>query len=231
MAVNIISVKCPECGASLDIEADRNQAFCTYCGAKVIINNENEYVYRHIDEAGIKQAETDRIVKLKQMEIAEKKRASEEKTKSLKIKISLILAVVGIVMMVGGYLLGDATGDSDSGLYMISMVGFFPLMGSAYIWLFSKNKDDDDDFGDKVKVPSSISDYEKKSYTAIESIFRSAGFSNVRCVPLNDLTTGILKKPNMVDSITINGHEISSGGKKFSPDAAVVISYHSFSGR
>ena len=58
-------------------------------------------------------------------------------------------------------------------------------------------------------------------------MFVSAGFTNVRCVPLNDLTMGLLKKPGMVQSITIRGKEITSGGKKFSPDAPVVISYHS----
>lgn len=81
MAVNFISVKCPDCGASLDIEKGRKKVFCTYCGAKVLINNDNEYVYRHIDEAGIKQAETDRMVRMKQMEMAEKNRESAEKTK------------------------------------------------------------------------------------------------------------------------------------------------------
>lgn len=135
MAVNIISVKCPECGASLDIEANRHHAFCIYCGAKLIINNENEYVFRHIDEAGIKQVEADRIIQLKQMEIAEKKRVSEEKTKFLKIKISLILAAVGLVMIVGGYLLGIATGDPDSVLFFISVIGYFPLFGSLFVWL------------------------------------------------------------------------------------------------
>ncbi len=227
MAVKFISVKCPDCGASLDIEEGRTQAFCTYCGAKVLVNNENEFVYRRIDEAGIKQAETDRIIKLKQMEIAEKKRASAEKTKVLKIIISLILAVVGIVIMVVGCLLGEDTG------YTSFFCGSFLLLGVLCIWTYSEDKEDDDygDYGDKVKVPSSISEYEKKSYAAIEAILRSAGFTNIRCIPLNDLTIGILKKPDMVDSITINGHEITSGGKKYSPDASVVISYHSFSGR
>lgn len=227
MAVKFISVKCPDCGASLDIEEGRTQFFCTYCGAKVLVNNENEFVYRHIDEAGIKQAETDRIIKLKQMEIAEKKRASAEKTKVLKIIISLILAVVGIVIMVVGCLLGEDTGPT---VLLSFFCGSFLLLGVLCIWTYSEDKEDDD-YGDKVKVPSYISEYEKKSYAAIEAILRSAGFTNIRCVPLNDLTTGILKKPDMVDSITINGHEITSGGKKYSPDASVVISYHSFSGR
>ena len=55
--------------------------------------------------------------------------------------------------------------------------------------------------------------------------------TNIDCVALNDLTTGLLKKPSMVESITINGHRIESGGKKFVGDAKVIISYHSFAGR
>lgn len=231
MGVTFTSVKCPECGASLPIEEGRTQVFCSYCGTRVLVTNENEHIYRHIDEAGIKQAETDRLVKLKQMEIAEKKTAAAERTKTLKVKISLILAAVGIIMMVAGNMLGHSSGDSDSGYYMMSTVGFFPLMGAVYIWLLSKDKDDDDDFGDKVKVPSGISGYEKKSYVAIEAMFRGAGFTNVNCIPLNDLTFGLLKKPNVVESITIDGKEITSGGKKFAPDAKVVISYHSVASR
>ncbi len=228
MSVRLISVKCPECGATLNVEENREQAFCSYCGTKVLLHNENEHIFRHIDEAGVKQAETDLIVRMKQMEFAEKKRADAEKTKKLKIIISLIMASVGILMMVIEYMGGYASGDPDSGLYMLSVVGMFPLMGAGYIWLFSKNDDEDDwDFGDKAIVPSSINNYENKNYSAIEVMFGNAGFTNVRCIALNDLTLGVLKKPGMVESITINGHSVTSGGKKYSKDAAVVISYHS----
>ncbi len=224
MAVNLISVKCPECGAVLNLEEEREQAFCTYCGTQILFYNENEYIYRHIDEAELKQAETDRLVWMKQMELAEKERADAEKKKARKIKISIIMATVGTIMMMIGFLAGSATGDSDSGFYMLFLIGFLSLMSAGYIWFFS-NKEDD---GDKAKVPSSISDYERKSYNAIEAMFVSAGFTNVRCVALNDLMIGLFKKPGMVDSITINGREVTSGGKKFSKDAAVVIFYHSF---
>ena len=229
MAVSLVSVKCPECGATLNIESNREFAFCSYCGTKVLLHNENEHIFRHIDEAGVKQAETDRIVRMKQMELLEKKRADAEKTKALKIKISLTMAIVGILMMTLGYMAGSATGDSDSGFYMISMIGFFPLLGAAYIWLLSKKNEDDSelDFGDMARVPSSISDYNRKSYTAIEAVLSSAGFTNIKCVPLNDLTVGVMKKPDMVDSITINGREVTSGGKKYPKDAPVIISYHS----
>ncbi len=222
MAIRINSVKCPECGATLPIEEGRTQLFCSYCGAKIIITNENEYIYRHIDEAGVKQAETDRLVMMRKMELVEQKRAAAQKIKALKIKISIVLGLVTLICFGIGYSVEDG-----SGALMVGMVAGIIIM---YMWLMSSNKEDDGeiDFEDKAKVPSAIDDYENKSYTAIEAVLRSAGFSNINCVPLNDLSFGVLKKPDLVESITINGHEVTSGGKKFPRDAAVVISYHSF---
>lgn len=229
MSIQLISVKCPECGATLSIEEGRKTAFCTYCGAKILLHDDNEYTININDEAEVKYAETDQMVNLKRMEFIEKAAQDRKHVRKLKIIISLALAAIGIVMMTAGYGLGRLTGDSDSGFYMLSLIGWFPLMGAAYIWLFSKDKDDDDDdpYDDRIKVPSGISDYEKKSYQAIEAMFRGAGFTNISCVGLGDLSVGILKKPGRVDSITVNGKEVTSGGKKFPKDARVVISYHS----
>lgn len=216
MAIKINSVKCPSCGANLPIEEGRQQIFCSYCGTKVVVTNENEYIYRHIDEAEIKNAEANQIVQLKKLEIIERKRAEAAKVKRVKIIISILMGIVGVGLMVAGVGMGG-------------LVGLLVLEGVMFIWMMGdEDKEDEDiDFGDKVKVPSAISDYESKNYVAIESMFRSAGFNNVKCIPLNDLTMGLLKKPGMVESITINGHSVTSGGKKYSPDAAVIISYHS----
>ena len=65
MAIKMVSVRCPDCGASLDIEEGRRQIFCSYCGSKVIIQNDNEYIYRTVDEAEVRQADTQRLVMLK----------------------------------------------------------------------------------------------------------------------------------------------------------------------
>lgn len=77
MAITLNSIKCPECGAMLPIEEGRTQVFCTYCSAKVIITNENEHIYRHIDEAGIKQAETNRMVRMRELDLAEKNNSNK----------------------------------------------------------------------------------------------------------------------------------------------------------
>lgn len=218
MAVKFVSIKCPECGASLDVEEGRQQIFCSYCGSKIMIQNDNEYIYRHIDEAGIKHAETEQMVKLKQMEMLEKKRVSREKVNALKIKISIVLGIIALFTLGIGFT-GNAVG--------LLMVGVFALLIIFYMWIMSdEDKEEEVDFGDKVKVPS-LSDFEKQSYVAIEAKFRSAGFLNIKCVPLNDLKMGLLKKPNMVESITINGHNTTSSGKKYPPDATVIITYHS----
>ncbi len=229
MGIEMISVKCPECGAAMTVEGDRKTAFCSYCGSKIILHSDNEYTINISDEAEVKYAETDQMVNLRRMEFMEKAAQDRKHVRSMKIVISLILATIGIIMMVVGFGLGSLTGNSDSGFYFLSLVGWFPLMGALYIWIINKNADDDEDdpFDDKIKVPTGIAYYEKKSYQAIEAMFRSAGFTNVTSIGLGDLSVGLLKKPGTVDSITINGKEVLSGGKKFPRDARVVISYHS----
>jgi len=227
MSVSLIPIRCPKCGANLNIEEGRSTAFCTYCGTKILIHNENEHIYRHIDEAGIKKAETDQMMMLKKMELAEKNRVDREKTKKLKVIISLSMAVLGMLLMVLGFILGHNSGDPDSGLYALAMVGMFSLLGGAYIWLFSKKKDeDDDDLGDKTKVPD-LTDYQKDNYIVMKTKFEDAGFTNIKCIPLNDLTVGLMKKPGMVASISVNGIIQDSERRKYSKDAPVIISYHS----
>ena len=111
----------------------------------------------------------------------------------------------------------------------LSFVGFFLLLGAVYTAFCSDDSNDDDlDLGDTIKVPSGADDCEGKNYQAIETLFKSAGFSNIACVPLNDLSTGWMKKPGTVDSVTINGQEQEEWKEKYLPTAAIVITYHSF---
>lgn len=220
MAIKFISVRCPECGANLTIEEGREKIFCSYCGAQIIMANDNEHIYRHIDEAKIKEAEMRQTVELKKLEIIEKKRVAAEKTKKVKIIASIVMGIVGIVMMLS---------NSETAQF----IGLIPITAILSIWTFgaAMNEEDNLDSGDKIKIPSGISDYEDKSYMAVEAMFKAAGFTNIKCVPLHDLRTGLLKKPDTVESITIDGNDNISYGKKYSPDATVIISYHSFVGR
>ena len=127
MAVKITSVKCPECGAALQIENGREQIFCSYCGAKILITNENEYIIRHVDDAGVKKAETERIIEMKKLEIIEKNRVANEKKKKTKIKIMAILAILAMIFIsIGGTDKDNEAYETISGfLIYIKKCGFY----------------------------------------------------------------------------------------------------------
>ena len=131
MSINLVSVKCPECGATLSLEENMQQAFCSYCGARVLVNNDNEYIFKHIDEAEIRRAETDRIIKLKKLEIAEQKSAREQKNKRTILLITLISAVIGIITL----LVGMVTKHEYSGVLLI--IGLLILCGALLFGILS----------------------------------------------------------------------------------------------
>lgn len=219
MGVSLTSIKCPACGAMLDIEDGRKQVFCSYCGTKILVNNDNEYIYHHVDDADIKQAETDRIIQMRKMDLIEKECEERERTKREKGIVKTVVAFLAIVFII----IGNCAWND--GLIFAGILCCFILL---FMWINDRKKPDELDFGDKVMVPSSISGYKNKNYEAIEAIFRSAGFTNVKSIPLNDLTAGLLKKPGMVESIIINGQSVTGGGTKYMPNVSVIISYHSY---
>lgn len=224
MAVKITSVKCPECGAALQIENGREQIFCSYCGAKILITNENEYIIRHVDDAGVKKAETERIVEMKKLEIIEKNRIDNEKKKKTKIRMMIIASILlGIISIV--FFTISSMDEKYSNFFFIALSIFYAI---PCIWLGNNTKEDELDFGDKIKIPSSLIDYSKKNYIAVESILKSVGFTNIKSIPLNDLAFGVIKKPDMVESITINGRNPSFSKRKYSSESEIIISYHSY---
>ena len=98
MSTKFVSVKCPECNAALDIEEGRNQCFCSYCGTKIRIDNENEFIYRNIDEAKVKQVEADQLLRLREMELDEKEKERTRKSKKIAYIVAAILFIAGIIV-------------------------------------------------------------------------------------------------------------------------------------
>lgn len=233
MAIQLISIKCPECGADLSVEAGRAFLFCSYCGRKVIISSDTPYsevVFRTVDEAGIKEAETERILKLKRMEMIEKHRTSKEEHK----KISLALRIVLSVILVPIALFTIVYGLLPPGNDMALIIGLIICGILVLVWFMgsddSDGGDDELNFEDRAKIPEGVRNYFGKNYSAIESMLSGAGFNNIQCVPLKDLTIGLFSKPGMVDTITIHGQIIDSD-KRYFKDAPIIISYHSYADR
>ena len=226
MAIKLNSVKCPECGASLPIEEGRTQVFCSYCGTKVIVTNENEYIYRHIDEAGVKQAETNRIVRMRELDLEEQRTAQGNALKKVLTIIWLVLSLIVIAICIVKIAIQD---DFTTGFLMLFYLGGPVVGGGAYL-IFKLIPDKEADkvlmSSGGIRLPKDIFPYSEKNYEAVQSALRSAGFRNISCINMHDLTLGLLQTPGKIDSITVNGEKITSGGRVYMPDVPITITYH-----
>ena len=225
----MVVMKCPQCGADLEVDPNRKIVYCNYCGSKIFIDNDNEYtIHLHTtDDADVVRARTENMIKRHQIEMAEQYEADKRSKLRIRIWASIFLGIVAAILFAIGSL-----GTKRTEYFTI--FGFWPLLAIVYIWLFyfssRINKKEDALYG-IIELPDKIKEYESQNYEVVESILRNSGFSNIKCIPMNDLTMGLLKKPGMVQSITINGTDISSGKNKFSKDADIIITYHSFMGK
>ena len=222
MAIKLNSVKCPECGAMLPIEEGRTQVFCSYCGAKVIITNENEHIYRHIDEAGIKQAE----VRMRELDL-EEQRATQgnilEKTLTI---IWLVLSVIILAVCIIKWAVQD---NFTEGFLMLFYLGGPVIGGGAYL-LFKLMPEKENEKivmrSGGIRFPKSLEPFSEQYVDAVEHTLRSAGFHNITCINKHDITIGLLQKPGKVESISVNGTPITSAEKVYFPDVPITITYH-----
>jgi len=126
--MKLVSMKCPNCGADLDIDPEGKKSFCSYCGAKLMLDDDQSIhiTKRIVDEARLKEAE----IRLKELEYAherelretrqleEQKRVLEEQKKVHRISLivyfgALIVTflipnmetVCGLILIFGGILL------------------------------------------------------------------------------------------------------------------------------
>lgn len=126
---------CPNCNATMDFEiSNREFVFCQYCGTKIMLDDYRS-THRVVDEARIKEAEIKAQIRLKELEIARLKQEAKEKSKWFKVKISIVLGIIGTLMMIIGYGLGSLSNNPDSSFYMLSLIGLFPVMAIPLIWL------------------------------------------------------------------------------------------------
>lgn len=228
MGYQLISVKCPDCGQTLSIEENRTQAFCSYCGAKILISNENEYVFRQVDEAGIKKAETDRIIRLREMEIAEKNSSLRKALTIIWLVLSLILIVIAVVLMLSP---GNESMPGWAGGFLFLFYACAPIIGGGgylvFKWLPEKENEKIIEKQGGIRFPNGLTPFTDKKYYAIEDSLRSTGFTNISCVNLHDLNLlTALVNADKIAKITINGQQVTSGGKMYMPDVPVVITYH-----
>lgn len=137
--MKLVSLKCPECKADLSVEPGCKQCFCQYCGTKIIIDNEEQVqTFKTVDEARIREAELDNEIRLRQLEIEKMKLEQEQKkqmlNRSLKIKVSIILGVIGMISVLVGYF----SKSEDPAIF--AMCCFVAIMA---MWFYSTILDND----------------------------------------------------------------------------------------
>lgn len=217
MAVKFTSVKCPECGANLPIEEGRKKIYCSYCGTPIIMADENEYTYRHIDEAEVKRAETEQLVHLKELEMEEKENERKRKVTAIAYSIAGSLAVIGVILMLFGK----------------SLLGMDVFLIAGCIAMFTNFQDDKKKkvrrfvSSNEVQITEAMESCEDENYNAVVSLFRSAGFNNLKTIALGDLNFFTAKKNGQVATVSIDGNDDFGEGDIFQRNANIIITYHS----
>ena len=215
--MKLTAMVCPACGAKLEAEEGRKFIFCSSCGVKVNIENENERVIRYVDEAKIRELE---LEEKKRQEAQEKeealRRETEKKRVDLKAKIKkrylVCYAVIalGVVLMLAGY------GALLPGLLLI----IFGIVGRVLL---------DDHFGaEMAKMEGRVRcpEYDEKATASeVKAIFENAGFKNVQLFNMKDVILGVFTKEDRVESVTIGGKE-PHPRMWYDPNIVVTIRHH-----
>ena len=220
--------KCPNCNANLTIDDEnRDFAFCQYCGSKIMFDDYRS-THRVVDEAKIKQAEFDREIRLKELHIEETQIIQRNRIRKILTYIWIgsifAVALLCIIVWVAGGEMGGL-----SAFNCLFYVGGPVVGGGAYLifkWLPDRDSDKELLRSGGIKLPKSIFPYDEETFVTVESALRSAGFVNISTINMHDVTIGLLQKPNLVESITINGEKVQSGGRVYIPTIPIVITYH-----
>jgi len=98
--IEFIKLKCPSCGADLNVDNGLDTFFCQYCGAKILLHGQNSDALQA--KAKVKIVETEAN---KELEMQKEKHRAEKEEREFKEKVSkkaekevIIMAVVMLIV-------------------------------------------------------------------------------------------------------------------------------------
>lgn len=219
---------CPSCNANISIDDEnRDFAFCQYCGSKIMLDDYRS-THRVVDEAKIKQAEIEREIRLKELNMKE----AQMKQKNQLRKVLTYIWIASIFVVAGLCIFIWATNEHLGGMLAFCCLFYVggPIVGGgAYLifkWLPDRDEDKELILSGGIKLPKSIFPYSEVPFMTVENTLRSAGFTNITTVNMHDVVIGLIQKPNLVESITINGERVKSRNRVYLPTVPIVITYH-----
>ncbi len=127
--MKLIKLTCDKCGASLNIDPDNRIAFCPYCGAKLLINDES---IRIVDEARLREISLEEERQRRQWQKEDDERLA---VKQWHRKVVLFFVIPILIGLAGGfiglYLHKNVSYDAAESLfffYFISSIFAAPII-------------------------------------------------------------------------------------------------------
>ncbi len=100
----MISLRCQNCGAELQVEPDRSEVYCSYCGSKLLLDDKRIQITRRIvDEAKLKEAE----IRLKELEYEHEREMREHASREGQKKAYIISAGLFALALVFTFAIED----------------------------------------------------------------------------------------------------------------------------
>lgn len=127
MAISVKTYKCPSCGANVDVKDNEKEGYCSYCGSKIKVQNDNEIIINHVDEAEIKRIEAEKEIKMHQYESFEKSKNEIKSTRKVMLVIGIITILISAALLSIGY-----TKLEDGGIPFL-IFGLLLLYGGFFI--------------------------------------------------------------------------------------------------
>ena len=95
--MNVVSLKCPNCGGELEIEDGLDTFYCKYCGHKIVLDGQSEYVIKaKVDVERMKHEE-----RMYQMQEATKEKETKQLLKML-IGVALFWVFLIVIIFATG---------------------------------------------------------------------------------------------------------------------------------
>ena len=196
--MKLITLECPNCHASLEVDGDMSVAYCQYCGTKLLLADEsikiNATINHNIrDETKIQELKTKQEVKL-----AKLKYKAERDRLTRKIIIGwIIFALVGAIGMVAYESISEHMYKHK--IEVMAEEGRFTI-------------------GDHTEL-------EGKKHKGIVKLLKGAGFTDIEEVHLDDKSFLSLGN-GKVESVSINGNTVFSKNDFWDGSEHVVVTYH-----
>ena len=133
--MRIAELKCPYCGADLQIEEDRKDCFCEYCGSHLYFDDENRTFTKIIrDEAKLKELEIEEENR-KKKEIKDQRASKHRKRLALSFTVWLTLFILFFIVT-SSLSVPYAVSHVLMGLLIMALI-YLIIYGFVVLWLSS----------------------------------------------------------------------------------------------